>query len=82
MGDVEAWSACISGALEEQDFLARLRRAGFADPSVEVTTVYDGSAENNMCGAPPLPDGVRLVSGFVRALKPAPTSCCGGASCC
>jgi SAM-dependent methyltransferase len=82
MRDVEAWSACISGALEEQDLLARLAAAGFADASVEVTTVYDGSAENSMCGAPPLPEGVRLVSGFVRAVKPAPTSCCGGATCC
>jgi len=70
LDDVEAWSGCIAGALEEQDFLERLRRAGFDDPIVEVTTVYDGSAENNMCGAPPLPDGVRLISGFVRAVKP------------
>ena len=85
MQDVEAWSGCISGALEEQDFLARLRRAGFADPSVEVTNVYDGSAANNMCGAPPLPEGVRLVSGFVRATKPASagtSSCCSGSGCC
>ena len=55
------------GALEERDFIARLSRAGFPDASVEVTNVYDGSAENNMCGAPPMPEGVRLVSGFVRA---------------
>jgi len=82
MRDVEAWSACIAGALEEQDFLARLRRAGFADASVEVTNVYDGSAGNNMCGAPALPDGVQLISGFVRAVKPGPTSCCGGGGCC
>jgi len=68
--DVEAWAACISGALEEQDFLERLLRAGFADPSVEVTNVYDGSAANSMCGAPPMPDGVQLVSGFVRATRP------------
>ena len=57
-------------ALEEQDFLARLRRAGLEDPSVAVTNVYDGSAGNSMCGAPPMPDGVRLISGFVRATKP------------
>jgi arsenite methyltransferase len=88
MRDVEAWSACIAGALEEQDFIARLRNAGFADPSIEVTNVYDGSAENNMCGAPSLPDGVRLVSGFVRATKPAApsstgaTRCCAGSGCC
>jgi arsenite methyltransferase len=67
----DAWSACISGALEERDFPARLRRAGFDDPSVEVTNVYDGSAGNSMCGAPPMPNGVRLISGFVRATKPA-----------
>ena len=82
LDDPGAWSACISGALEERDFIARLTRAGFADASVEVTTVYDGSAENNMCGAPPMPEGVRLVSGFVRATKPARTSCCSGSSCC
>ena len=70
LSDVEAWSGCIAGALEEQDFLARLKAAGFADASVQVTNVYDGSAENNMCGAPSLPEGVRLISGFVRAVKP------------
>ena len=70
LADVAAWSGCLAGALEERDFLARLQRAGFADPSVEVTNVYDGSASNSMCGAPPLPDGVRLISGFVRATKP------------
>ena len=71
LDDPDAWSACISGALEERDFVARLQRAGFVDASVEVTNVYDGSAGNNMCGAPPMPEGVRLVSGFVRAIKPA-----------
>ncbi len=86
LSDVEAWSGCIAGALEEKDYLARLRAAGFEDPSVQVTNVYDGSAENNMCGAPALPDGVRLVSGFVRAEKP--SGCCSrstrlaGGGCC
>ena len=71
LDDVEAWSGCVAGALEEQDYLARLRAAGFADAAVEVTNVYDGSPENSMCAAPPLPDGVRLISGFVRAVRPA-----------
>ncbi len=70
LDDVEAWSGCVAGALEERDYLVRLRRAGFDDPGVEVTNVYDGSAGNSMCGAPALPDGVRLISGFVRATKP------------
>ena len=80
MGDPGAWSACISGALEERDFVERIHRAGFAEASVEVTNVYDGSAGNNMCGAPPMPDGLQLVSGFVRAVKP--SGCCSGRGCC
>ena len=68
--DVEAWSGCVAGALEEQDYLERLRRAGFADAAIEVTKVYDGAPESSCCGASALPDGVQLVSGFVRAVKP------------
>jgi len=68
--DVEAWSGCIAGALEEQDYLGKLRRAGFEDAAVEVTNVYDSAPENSRCGAPALPAGVRLISGFVRATKP------------
>jgi SAM-dependent methyltransferase len=85
MNDVEAWSGCIAGALHEDDFLVKLRRAGFEDASVQVTNVYDGSAGNNMCGAPALPDGVQLVSGFVRATKPSAAAggcCCSGRTCC
>ena len=86
LDDAGMWSACVAGALHEDDFLAGLRAAGFQDAGVEVTNVYDGSAENNMCGAPALPDGVQVVSGFVRATKPARSSgcCCSGpsTSCC
>jgi len=70
LDDVEAWAGCVAGALEEQDYLARLRTAGFVDAAVEVTSVYDGSPANSCCGAPALPAGVRLISGFVRATKP------------
>ena len=68
--DAEMWSGCVAGALEERDYLDKLRRAGFADAAVEVTNVYDGAPENSCCGAPALPDGVQLMSGFVRAVKP------------
>jgi len=71
IADVEAWSGCIAGALEEQDYLARLRRAGFADVAVEVTSVYEAAPENSCCTPPALPAGLRLISGFVRATKPA-----------
>ncbi|HLN62340.1 MAG TPA: arsenite methyltransferase [Symbiobacteriaceae bacterium] len=72
---VEAWAGCISGALEEQDYIARLTAAGFADASIEVTRVYGGKLlenESGCCGTDGhLPAGIRLVSGFVRARKPA-----------
>ncbi len=68
--DIEAWSGCVAGALEEQDYLDRLRRAGFADASIEVTQVY--AVDRELCGVDlsDIPEGVRVVSGFVRAVRP------------
>jgi len=83
--DAEAWAACVAGALEESDYLARLRRAGFVDAAVEVTGVSENASDDSCCApsdasccgpadsccsTPSLPDGVRLVSAFVRAVKP------------
>ena len=68
--DVEAWCGCIAGALEEQDYLERLTRAGFIGATIEAIHVYDGASQSSSCCAPSLPAGVRVVSGFVRATKP------------
>lgn len=70
LDDPDAWSGCVAGALEERDYVEKLRRAGFVDAAVDVTNVYDGSPQNSSCGAPGLPEGARLISGFVRAVKP------------
>jgi arsenite methyltransferase len=67
--DVQAWAGCVAGALEERDYLERLRTAGFEDASIEPTLVYDDKAAG--CCGTGLPAGVRLISGFVRATKPA-----------
>ncbi len=71
MRSIEAWSGCVAGALEEQDYLDKLRRAGFADAAVEVTQVY--AADRELCGVDlsEVPEGIRVISGFVRATKPA-----------
>jgi ubiquinone/menaquinone biosynthesis C-methylase UbiE len=71
MRSIEAWSGCVSGALEEQEYLDKLRRAGFADAAIEVTRTYDDV--ESFCGVDitGVPDGVRVVSGFVRATRPA-----------
>jgi arsenite methyltransferase len=71
MKSIEAWSGCVSGALAEQDYLDKLRRAGFADAAIEVTRTYDEVEQ--FCGVDitGIPKGIRVVSGFVRATKPA-----------
>jgi SAM-dependent methyltransferase len=71
MRSIEAWSGCVAGALEEQDYLHKLRRAGFADAAIEVTQMY--AVDRELCGVDlsDMPDGIRVVSGFVRATKPA-----------
>ena len=71
VADVKTWSGCIAGALEEQDYLERLRGAGFADAAIDVSNVYDAAPESSGCDMPELPEGVRLISGFIRATKPA-----------
>jgi arsenite methyltransferase len=74
---MELWVGCIAGALEEQDYAAKLRRAGFADVEVEIWRVYnveDARAfliESGMDVeriAPLVKD--KFASAFIRARKP------------
>jgi SAM-dependent methyltransferase len=38
--NINAWAGCISGALDQQDYLQKLRHAGFVDVSVESRKSY------------------------------------------
>jgi arsenite methyltransferase len=75
--NVELWIGCLSGALEESDYVAKLARAGFEDVSIEPTRVYRvDDAREFLSGhgfdvdrLAPLVDG-RFFSGFIRARKP------------
>ena len=70
------WTGCVAGALEEEEFLALLREAGFEDPSIEPTRVYSrDDAASLIAGTGldvALADEVegKIISGFVRATKP------------
>jgi arsenite methyltransferase len=74
---VELWIGCLSGALEEQDYLARLGPAGFAGASIEPTRVYRAADARafleghgiDVDTIAPLVDG-HFYSGFIRATKP------------
>ncbi len=84
------WVGCIAGALEENDYLRKLRDAGFAEPEVEPTRIYrveDARAFLSGQGfdvdaIAPQVDG-KFFSAFIRATKPASENkpCCGPACC-
>jgi arsenite methyltransferase len=80
------WVGCIAGALEEQDYIAKLAAAGFKDISIEPTRVYEiEDARQFLEGQGVDVDAAAaqaagtLMSAFVRATKPAP--CCDGGCC-
>jgi arsenite methyltransferase len=75
---VELWSGCIAGALEESDYRAKLKAAGFEDIDVEPTRIYSAAQCSEWFAqaglesdkAAPELDGI-FMSAFVRARKPA-----------
>ncbi|MGD1107321.1 MAG: arsenite methyltransferase [Terracidiphilus sp.] len=81
------WVGCMAGALEEQDYRARLIAAGFADVSFEPTRIYNAEdARQSLTEAgvdvdaiAPEVDG-KFLSAFIRAVKPQPPCCAPG--CC
>jgi arsenite methyltransferase len=83
-----AWVGCIAGALEENDYRAKLAAAGFEEIEVEPTRVYRAEdAREFLAGqgmdvdsiAPQL-DG-KLLSAFIRATKPKAKACYGPTCC-
>jgi arsenite methyltransferase len=86
--NMELWVGCIGGALEEHDYLSRLRAAGFADASVEPWRVYQvNDAREFLAGGSVDADAVssgvdgKFASAFIRATKPQARSCCGPTCC-
>jgi arsenite methyltransferase len=81
------WVGCIAGALEENDYVAKLKRAGFEEISMEMTRVYNvedarqflTEAGVDVDAIAPLVDE-KFMSAFIRASKPK-AACCG-ADCC
>jgi SAM-dependent methyltransferase len=76
--NVELWVGCLSGALDESDYVARLKRQGFEDVSIEPTRVYKvEDAREFLAGHGFDADAIaaqvdgRFFSGFIRAQKPA-----------
>jgi arsenite methyltransferase len=82
------WVGCIAGALEENEYTAKLEKAGFTVVSVEPTRIYNiedarrflEDAGVDVDAIAPLAEN-KLMSAFVRATKPE-RACCGSNCCC
>jgi 2-polyprenyl-3-methyl-5-hydroxy-6-metoxy-1,4-benzoquinol methylase len=74
---MELWVGCIAGALEENEYLAKLMRAGFEVVGIEPTRIYRAADALELLSSKgidveaiaPLVDG-KFMSAFVRAKKP------------
>jgi arsenite methyltransferase len=77
---VELWVGCIAGALEENEYLSKLAKAGFEVVSIEPTRIYRAEDARGLLSGEgidvdaiaPLVDG-KFMSAFVRAKKPSPS---------
>jgi arsenite methyltransferase len=82
------WVGCVAGALEENEYKAKLGTAGFENIDIEPTRIYrieDARAFLSGQGIDvdtiaPRVDG-KFMGAFIRAQKPPADSCCGP-SCC
>ena len=89
------WVGCIAGALDENDYRAKLSAAGFENVEIEPTRIYKAAdARESLASAgldadslAPHVDG-KFLSAFIRAVKPvaavklvANESCCAPTCC-
>ncbi len=92
--DVLLWAGCIAGALDENDYRAKLAAAGFEAIGVEPTRIYQvDDARAFLTGKGVDLDAIaadadgKFMSAFVRAKKPGlakstEAGACGTPSCC
>jgi SAM-dependent methyltransferase len=77
--DMEAYVGCVAGALDRQDYIARLKSAGFSEATIEPTRRYTfADLEATACCAKNIADlssdqksalDGRIMGAFIRATK-------------
>jgi arsenite methyltransferase len=83
--NLELWAGCMAGALKEEEYVGKLKAAGFEDIGVEVTRVWGQAdlqtiAATSCCSGPAEGEtSPTFVSAFIRATKSVPgaSGCCG-----
>jgi SAM-dependent methyltransferase len=74
---VELWVGCVSGALQESEYIEKLTHAGFESIEIELTRVYNIEDARSFLAADgidvdavaPVVEG-KFASAFIRATKP------------
>ncbi len=73
----DLWALCVSGALEEGEYRAKLIKAGFEQVDVEPTRIYTSADAKSLIAGNPEAEAIaeqvdgKFMSAFVRARKPA-----------
>jgi len=86
--NLELWAGCMAGALKEEEYVGKLKAAGFQNIDVEVTRVWKQEDIQGTEAAEAVdrlgPEAreqalLSFVSAFIRAQKPVPSvsRCCG-----
>ncbi len=83
------WVGCVAGALDESEYRAKLATAGFEQIDIEPTRIHKTEEARAILSAEGIDvdaiaaevDG-KLMSAFVRAVKPASPKACCGPTCC
>ncbi len=78
--EMEAYVGCVAGALEKEDYIARLKAVGFGEVDIEATRRYTfGDLEGGCCSAKAVTDlptneklalDGKIMGAFIRASKP------------
>ena len=87
--DMLLWVGCIAGALEENEYKAKLKAAGFELASIEPTRVYKVEDAREFLSGKGIDvdamakevDG-KFMGAFIRAVKPSASTSCCAPSCC
>ena len=85
---LELWIGCVAGALRDDEYVAKLQAAGFADADVSPWRFYQSKdaraflieAGIDADAVAPQVDG-KIASAFIRARKPETKTCCGPTCC-
>jgi 2-polyprenyl-3-methyl-5-hydroxy-6-metoxy-1,4-benzoquinol methylase len=82
------WVGCVAGALDESEYRGKLAAAGFEQVDVEPTRIYRAEdAREFLCCQGTDADAIapqvegKIMSAFVRAVKPVKEACCGPTCC-